>query len=165
MISFVSQCFWSVSFFHPCLQMQSLAFKHTENWSHLTNSRRRYMAKILPIRRKTLSNQSINQSNIQILWFFLIGKLIFYTNIALSPNSTKVIQRIDIQLTTTMTLCIHANISDIFFGNFFSQITFLILTIYLVCYNSQFFFIRIKEKFNENYIYEKINTISYNIVF
>ena len=35
-----------------------------QNWSHLTNSRRRYMAEILPIRRKTLSNQSVNQSNI-----------------------------------------------------------------------------------------------------
>ena len=33
-----------------------------QNWSLWTNSRRRYMAKILPIRRKTLSNQSINQS-------------------------------------------------------------------------------------------------------
>ena len=32
------------------------------NWSQLsTNSRRRYMAEILPIRRKTLSNQSINK--------------------------------------------------------------------------------------------------------
>ena len=29
--------------------------------SHLSNSRRRYMTEILPIRRKTLSNQSINQ--------------------------------------------------------------------------------------------------------
>ena len=29
-----------------------------QNWSHITNSRRRYMAEILPIRRKTLSNQS-----------------------------------------------------------------------------------------------------------
>ena len=32
-----------------------------QNWSHLTNSHRRYMAEILPIRRKTLSNQSINR--------------------------------------------------------------------------------------------------------
>ena len=30
--------------------------------TYFTNSRRRYMAEILPIRRKTLSNQSINQS-------------------------------------------------------------------------------------------------------
>ena len=30
-----------------------------QNWSHFTNSRRRYMAEILPIRRITLSNQSI----------------------------------------------------------------------------------------------------------
>ena len=28
-------------------------------WKHLSNSRRRYMAEILPIRRKTLTNQSI----------------------------------------------------------------------------------------------------------
>ena len=33
-----------------------------QNWSHLTNSRRRYMAEILPIRRKTLSNQSTNHT-------------------------------------------------------------------------------------------------------
>ena len=33
-----------------------------QNWLHLTYSRRRYMAEILPIRRKTLSNQSSNQS-------------------------------------------------------------------------------------------------------
>ena len=32
-----------------------------QNWSILTNSRRRYMAEILPIRHKTLSNQSFNQ--------------------------------------------------------------------------------------------------------
>ena len=31
-----------------------------QNWSHFTDSRRRYMAEILPIRRKTPSNQSIN---------------------------------------------------------------------------------------------------------
>ena len=31
-----------------------------QNWSHLTYSRRRYMAAILPIRRKILFNQSIN---------------------------------------------------------------------------------------------------------
>ena len=30
-------------------------------WSHLTSSRRRYLAEILPWRCKTLSNQSINQ--------------------------------------------------------------------------------------------------------
>ena len=30
------------------------------NRSHLNNSRCRYMAEILPIRRKTLSNQTIN---------------------------------------------------------------------------------------------------------
>ena len=29
---------------------------------------RRYMAEILPIRRKTLSKQSINQSNPKMLW-------------------------------------------------------------------------------------------------
>ena len=29
-----------------------------KHWSHFTNSPRRYMAEILPIRRKTLSNQS-----------------------------------------------------------------------------------------------------------
>ena len=35
-----------------------------QNWSHLSNSRRRYIVEIVPIRRKTLSNQnqSINQS-------------------------------------------------------------------------------------------------------
>ena len=33
-----------------------------QNWLHLTYCRRRYMAEILPIRRKTQSNQSINQS-------------------------------------------------------------------------------------------------------
>ena len=31
------------------------------NLSHLTNSRRRYMAEIFPILRKQVSNQSINQ--------------------------------------------------------------------------------------------------------
>ena len=31
-----------------------------QNWLLLTNSRRRYMAEIMPIRRKTLSNQSIS---------------------------------------------------------------------------------------------------------
>ena len=31
-----------------------------QNWTHLTNSRRRYMAKILPIRYTTISNQSYN---------------------------------------------------------------------------------------------------------
>ena len=33
-----------------------------QNWSHFTSSRHRNMGKILPIRRKTLSNQFINQS-------------------------------------------------------------------------------------------------------
>ena len=37
-----------------------------QNWSFLTNSRRRYMAKILPIRRKKLSNQSFKLSKITI---------------------------------------------------------------------------------------------------
>ena len=31
-----------------------------QNWTHLTTCRRRYKAEILPRRRKTLSNQSIN---------------------------------------------------------------------------------------------------------
>ena len=38
-----------------------------KNCSHLTNSRRRYMDEILPIWRKTLSNQSINQYKTGIL--------------------------------------------------------------------------------------------------
>ena len=33
-----------------------------QNWSLFTNTCRRYMAEILPRRRKTLSNQSINQT-------------------------------------------------------------------------------------------------------
>ena len=32
-----------------------------KDWSHIPNGRRRYMAEILPIRGKTLSNQSLNQ--------------------------------------------------------------------------------------------------------
>ena len=35
-----------------------------QNWSHLTNSHRRYIAEIMPIRRKTPWNQSI----IQCIW-------------------------------------------------------------------------------------------------
>ena len=41
-------------------------------WSHLTNSRRRYMAEILPIRRNTIQsinqtiNQAINKKNLYI---------------------------------------------------------------------------------------------------
>ena len=38
-----------------------------QNRSHLTNSRSRYMADIFPIRRKTLSNQSINQSIVHVI--------------------------------------------------------------------------------------------------
>ena len=38
----------------------SLTREQVFNWPRLTNNRRRDMAEILPIRRKTLSNQSIN---------------------------------------------------------------------------------------------------------
>ena len=46
-----------------------------QNWSHLTKSRRGYMAEILliAIRRKTLSNQSINQSINHILRVLLVA--------------------------------------------------------------------------------------------
>ena len=39
----------------------AIASSKFQNLSHLTNSRLRYMAEILPIRRKTLSYQSTNQ--------------------------------------------------------------------------------------------------------
>ena len=38
-----------------------------QNRSYITNSRRRYMAEILPIWRKTLSNQSINPQKIVLI--------------------------------------------------------------------------------------------------
>ena len=43
------------------------ARKHSkiQSWSFFTNHHRRYLAEIMPIRRKTLSNQSINQSVLQ----------------------------------------------------------------------------------------------------
>ena len=44
------------------LSMFTICTSKFQNWWVLTNFRRSYMAEILPIRRKTLSNQSINQS-------------------------------------------------------------------------------------------------------
>ena len=38
-----------------------------QNWSHFTNSCRRYMVEILPIRRKTVSNHSINHINYPLM--------------------------------------------------------------------------------------------------
>ena len=50
-----------------------------QNWLYFTNSRRRYLPEILPIRRKTLSNQSINQSmrhlsRTRLTFYWLIGQ-------------------------------------------------------------------------------------------
>ena len=44
------------------IHVRCLMCTFNKTWSHLTNNRRRYMAEILPIRHKTLSNQSINQT-------------------------------------------------------------------------------------------------------
>ena len=46
----------------PYLVEGKLARTANETLKYLPNSRRRYMARILPIRRKTNNNQSINQS-------------------------------------------------------------------------------------------------------
>ena len=58
---------WAFSLFLS-FQYKTSYFK-IQNWSYLTNSRRRDMAEILAIRRKTLSNQLINQSCLCSLFF------------------------------------------------------------------------------------------------
>ena len=60
-------------FFHPVLMKSRLvrAAKETsnfQNWLYSTHSRRRFMAEILPILRKTLSNQSINLESFWRSW-------------------------------------------------------------------------------------------------
>ena len=52
-----------------------------QNWSLITNSRRRYIAEQLPIRRKTLSNQSINRPD------FVRGSLNTIAHLLRSDNS------------------------------------------------------------------------------
>ena len=57
-----------------------------QNWSHLTNIRRRYMAEILPIRRKIQSNQSIFRiftgmfENGKFFWFPMNQQFIVIAN-------------------------------------------------------------------------------------